>query len=692
MDAAPHEDGLRQKTTGRAAGDRLFGAGHTTFGDRALELLELGYEPLPLVPGLKRPAPTRWTQVRIDTTQVLEWARRFHNHGIGLRTGRLVGLDIDILDPELAHVIGHLARARLGTTLLRVGLWPKRLLLNRTETPFPKCSAGKVEWLGAGQQFVAFGRHPDSGRDYYWPDGETPLGVPLEDLPLVSEAKAHAFLAEAEALQPSQTDQRKASRAKGSRPEPDKGASGPTRDDDGRVTDGRDGWLSTIAFHAVHDAVDAEQTLDEEVLTGRVRERFAETTDTSRPKKDGASWYAECDARAKVRDKLRLHSDGHLPGRDGEPVEADYHLPTLDVAAARSRLDEVLAAFCEQVAAWHVTKETDPPKLAIRATVGLGKSRAARTHLVPLACRMRDAGLPHRVLVFTATHALAEETAAAWAAEGARVAVLRGYERTDPESGEPMCRDFEAVQAAFRSGLSAQSSICAPVSGDHCPFFSTCAKQANRRDVASADVVVAPYDALFSGLAFETDDIALLVIDEAVWPRALEHVNAVCVEDLATEPVSDIAPGSFGRGPEGAMADLAAARRKLSTALSTHGPGPVRRTALLAVGLTVEDCLHSARLEAWRKQDPGIGPGLTIALRQKAFAIAARNARVMSFVSIWSEVAAFLDSGQASSGRLHIRKPDSSGRHKLDLRRVKPMHESLRHRPVLISTLPCVRV
>ncbi len=70
-------------------------------------------------------------------------------------------------------------------------------------------------------------------------------------------------------------------------------------------------------------------------------------------------------------------------------------------------------------------------------------------------------------------------------------------------------------------------------------------------------------------------------------------------------------------------------------------------------------------------------------MSQKAFAIASRNARATSFVSIWTEVAAFLDSRQSSFGRLGIRKPASTGRHRLDLRRVKPIHESLRHRPVL---------
>ncbi len=85
---------------------------------------------------------------------------------------------------------------RFGETLVRVGRWPKRLLLYRTETPFPKMKAGQIEILGLGQQFVAFGLHPGTGEPYSWPFGETPLEVPLSDLPMIDQTAAAAFLAE----------------------------------------------------------------------------------------------------------------------------------------------------------------------------------------------------------------------------------------------------------------------------------------------------------------------------------------------------------------------------------------------------------------------------------------------------------------------------------------------------------------
>ena len=226
------------------------------FAAAAPRLLDNGYEPLPILQGTKKPAPKRWTSLTIDPAQVAAWSRRFPGCGIGLRTGALVGVDIDLLDPDLAHRVASLVQARLGETLMRVGLWPKRLLLYRTDAPFPKMSVPRFEILGAGQQFVVFGRHPDTGQPYYWPLGETPLDVPLADLPCVDAAACEDLLAEVAALLP-----RPSGAATGCRRTAGPAGAGPVRDEDGRVVDGRDGWLSSIAFHAVHDAgdgIDAE--------------------------------------------------------------------------------------------------------------------------------------------------------------------------------------------------------------------------------------------------------------------------------------------------------------------------------------------------------------------------------------------------------------------------------------------------
>ena len=96
-----------------------------------------------------------------------------------------------------------------GTTICRIGNAPKRLLVYRADMPFgklqtpefilPDGSVARVEWLAAGQQFVAFGIHPVTRKPYEWIDG-SPLDVPAGDLPVVTEAAVREFLEKAERL------------------------------------------------------------------------------------------------------------------------------------------------------------------------------------------------------------------------------------------------------------------------------------------------------------------------------------------------------------------------------------------------------------------------------------------------------------------------------------------------------------
>lgn len=244
----------RKPETQVAAGGPT-GIGGQGYGDLAARLFDNGYEPLPILPGTKRPAPARWSSVAINETQVADWVAHHPSAGIGLRTGVLVGVDIDVEDPDLAHVVSALVEEQLGRTLIRVGRWPRRLLVYRVAEPFPKLKLGPVEVLGLGQQFVAFGCHPGTGRAYDWVTGETPADVPLADLPLVSKAAVERLLAETGALTRQVPGTGQQNRSPGFRRAGSGSGAHWTRDASGLVIDGRDGWLSTIAFHALHDAL-----------------------------------------------------------------------------------------------------------------------------------------------------------------------------------------------------------------------------------------------------------------------------------------------------------------------------------------------------------------------------------------------------------------------------------------------------
>jgi hypothetical protein len=121
-------------------------------------------------------------------------------------------LDIDLLDADAARAVEELVRERFeerGWVLVRIGKSPKRAIPFRTDEPFQKICASliapngdaaqKIEFLGDGQQCVAFGTHPDTRKDYAWPR-KSLLEVPREELPYIRSEEAQQLVADIVAL------------------------------------------------------------------------------------------------------------------------------------------------------------------------------------------------------------------------------------------------------------------------------------------------------------------------------------------------------------------------------------------------------------------------------------------------------------------------------------------------------------
>ena len=118
----------------------------------------------------------------------------------------MVGIDIDIRDPAHAEALQAAAFAILGKVpMIRIGS-KGAMLVYRNETPIPKITvtdrppgASKrrtlVEILGNGQQFVAYGVHPDTGEQYKWTDAffNTPVHIPQKHLSEVTPARLREF-------------------------------------------------------------------------------------------------------------------------------------------------------------------------------------------------------------------------------------------------------------------------------------------------------------------------------------------------------------------------------------------------------------------------------------------------------------------------------------------------------------------
>ena len=162
-------------------------------------LLTNGYEAIPIIPGTKRPPMGKWTERNfLETSVVGHYALKHPKYGVGVKTGELVVIDLDIPDYELADEFENLCLSRLGHAPIRFGNTPKRALFYKLDSgQFIKKMTtrhrvgGKkyqVEILGAGQQSVVFRVHPDTQASYYWLD-DSLLDIPLNELPVTTADK-----------------------------------------------------------------------------------------------------------------------------------------------------------------------------------------------------------------------------------------------------------------------------------------------------------------------------------------------------------------------------------------------------------------------------------------------------------------------------------------------------------------------
>ncbi len=177
-------------------------------------LVDRGFPILPIQPNTKKPGLyklgawheyPKWSRhCERDTTdnEVDIWGN-WPEAGIGIAAGRVIGIDIDILDsPTIALEIEALAKRMLGDTpAVRIGNAPKRLLVYRAIQPFSGFKYPPIEVLGVGQQFIAYGIHPDTGKPYDWPVS-TLADLSPDDLPGITVAQAREFAKEAYRLIP----------------------------------------------------------------------------------------------------------------------------------------------------------------------------------------------------------------------------------------------------------------------------------------------------------------------------------------------------------------------------------------------------------------------------------------------------------------------------------------------------------
>lgn len=175
------------------------------FHATAATLVRGGYSVIRLGYGEKRPVGDGWVNEVTTLDSLRSWPERGN---IGILTAQTPAVDLDIKDAEFCGRFALWVLKQVGDAPIRVGLAPKRLLVFRTLEPFRKVQSRawvdakgethRVEILGQGQQFVAFGLHPDTHKPYRWVTDEDPRNLTVDDLPLIDRDAAAAIVAEFE--------------------------------------------------------------------------------------------------------------------------------------------------------------------------------------------------------------------------------------------------------------------------------------------------------------------------------------------------------------------------------------------------------------------------------------------------------------------------------------------------------------
>ena len=165
-------------------------------------MLANGYVPIPL--DGKKPILNGWQNMTVNQQTIDGWGSKGNT---GMRTAFTPVFDIDILHEHAAQLIEEVVRNYLqerGTTLVRIGLPPKRAIVMRTNLPFkkiirtlvePNGKPHKIEILGDGQQVAVAGNHPDTGAPYTWQGGRSPVNTPRALVPLVKDHEVREILA-----------------------------------------------------------------------------------------------------------------------------------------------------------------------------------------------------------------------------------------------------------------------------------------------------------------------------------------------------------------------------------------------------------------------------------------------------------------------------------------------------------------
>ena len=183
------------------------------FKDQGPLLLVNGYRIVKIAGRGKNPIENGWTR-KIVTAEDCE-NDNAADRSVGIICGEdVMCVDADIYEHELADRIMAVIKGLHPDCIIptRYGARPKFAMLfrnvdNLSPTRSPMYTKGEgdervtaqIEFRGKNQQFVAFGIHPATGKEYEWENG-SPEFLPVEDLPPLTKDDFEKIVQEIDAI------------------------------------------------------------------------------------------------------------------------------------------------------------------------------------------------------------------------------------------------------------------------------------------------------------------------------------------------------------------------------------------------------------------------------------------------------------------------------------------------------------
>lgn len=312
--------------SGEGAVEHMYRAAEPVFGAVAHKMVEMGWSVFPQeMNGNRRPGTVggemiKWSEDHKLSTQkpmpaVLDlWAKQCASLNVavvfGPASGNTFMIDMDIVEQELSQQVQELATRILGDTRLqRVGRWPKMAFVYRhdpedeipsrslhfVQSSHPENPDGEeqlIEIISTGKPMTFYGKHHKTGRYFKWVHG-SPMEHGPESVPLVTSAQVGDFLDAVDSIRPftksASFDMQSVSwewdeNAKVHKPRirSHSTASDWTENEEGKVADGREAYLTRVAMRTVQanqELVGSEQ--GRAILVGTVLEIFTETAETT---------------------------------------------------------------------------------------------------------------------------------------------------------------------------------------------------------------------------------------------------------------------------------------------------------------------------------------------------------------------------------------------------------------------------